>query len=301
MTRKQTERLTRMTCGLLASAGFGSALLTMSSSGTAGYDPSPTARPPVTLSGSTGSRAYEPPSDADVPNTPSGTSGGRTCGVSQEGLRLTLLAPQQHVGQTNTSHPTFTWFVPVNTPLEGEFQIYQMGEGEFQRILDIPYGFTSSQGFMTFTLPRDETGLESDSHYVWQVLLRCGSRPGDIYKVRAEIEVIEESARLPENPAVDSVGQAEQLGTVGLWYDAVAAVSKTPVGLNAIAFRSTLLTDLAELEATSENQSTESFEDHIPHSQALRRIAEAKDSPTANHPPGQTPTNRPDASDTEDY
>ena len=177
MTRKQRglSTYTYITTGLLGLLGFAGALLTMSTPGTADFRPPSDSRPPR-LSDVTGSRAYNPPSDGSVPDTSSDTGGGRTCGISQDDLPLTPLAPKQHhIGHTQSSHPTFTWFVPIDTALDGEFQIYEKTEAGYQSVLAEPHTFTSSQGVMTFTLPSVEAGLQPDTEYVWQVLLRCGA------------------------------------------------------------------------------------------------------------------------------
>jgi hypothetical protein len=206
---------------------------------------------------------YTPPSDAGTPG-PTTTSGGRNCGASENGLRLTPLAPEQHVGQTTESRPTFAWYVPVADSLPGEFQIYALTEeGRFQRVLEEPYQFDSSQGFMSYTLPDTVDALQPDTVYIWQVLLRCGDRPADTYKVRAQIEVVD-AGRLPTPLSTETVEQADQLAQAGLWYDAfalVAEASTSPVQ----AFRSELLEDLAALEAESES---------TPHSTALELIAD---------------------------
>ncbi|MEL6381883.1 MAG: DUF928 domain-containing protein [Cyanobacteria bacterium J06626_18] len=297
MTWKQIGLSTYIASGL-GLTGLVGTLLTMSAPGTAGYDPAPDARPPVISTDSTGGRAYEPPADSRAPTGPTDTSGGRTCGVSQNGLQMTPLAPQQHVGQTLSAHPTFTWFVPVSSALEGEFQIYELTETGPRRVFDTPYQFTSSQGFMTLTLPSEGGGLKADTDYVWQVLLRCSSRPGDIYKVRAQMAVVEAAERSPADLADLPLEQAAQLGQAGLWYDTLAAVSATPISPEAIAFRRTLLTELADLEADAE-ASPDPESGVVPHSEALRQIA-ATDSSTANLQPEQMLPNTPDGSDTED-
>ena len=298
MTWKQTGLSKYIACGLLGVTGLVSNLLMLAAPGAADYEPYPSVNAPQTLTESIAGHAYEPPSDTRVPDASTDTSGGRTCSVSQDGLQLTPLAPQQHVGQTLSSHPTFAWFVPVSTALTGEFQIYEMTEDGFQGVLDVPYEFVSTQGFMTFTLPSDLAGLQSDTNYVWQVLLRCGSRRGDIRMVRAQVEVVAASERSPVELAAEPVEQAKQFARAGLWYDALATVSELPIELDAGSFRRTLLTELADLEAVLE-EPTEPDSDATPHSEALRQIAEDQDSSTANLPPRQTQTNTRDVAGTE--
>ena len=250
MKPKRTGLFYPLACGLLIIAGSAGAVLSMSFPSWADYQQPPEARPP---------------------NAPTDTTGGRDCGVSQNGLHLTPLAPQQHIGQTHSSHPTFMWFVPVETSLKGEFQIYQRTAGErYQRLLAEPYEFESTQGFMAFTLPEEIEDLQPGTDYVWQVLLRCGERPAEIYKVRAQLQVVEITDRLSEPLAIGLLDQANQLAAAGLWYDALALLSPLPVNDEAKGLRSQLLMSLADLEVATEESS-----DTISHSQALRQIAQS--------------------------
>ncbi|MEL6939009.1 MAG: DUF928 domain-containing protein [Cyanobacteria bacterium J06598_1] len=204
-----------------------------------------------------GLAAYRKPETARPPNTATSTSGGRNGGVASNGLQLTPLAPQQHVGQSVSAHPTFTWFVPNDRTLPGEFQLYEMtAEGRFQRVLEQPYEFTSEQGFMSFALPDELKGLTPNTQYVWQVLLRYGERPSDIYKVRSQIEIVSAASRTPQPLATDLLAQIEQFSEAGLWYDALALVSELPATV-AEERRDLLLLELAAVEAATEIESSD--------------------------------------------
>lgn len=283
--RDRTPLLTYLVCGLLSLTGFVSALLIKSAPSNADYHPPPNARIPDGGSTTTGvrggqgasgvypeSQAYQPPPEARSPNVPTGSSGTRHCSASQNNLRLTPLAPQQHVGQTLSSHPTFVWFVPVNSSLNGEFQIYKLTEeGNYQRLLTEPHRFESASGFMTFTLPEDTETLQPETDYIWQVLLRCSDRPSDIYMARAQVEFVDASERFSAL-ATAPIERAIQFAAAGLWYDALALVSQLPVDPNAATLRSQLLEDLANIEAETE-ASSEVQSSEMPYSQALRQIA----------------------------
>jgi hypothetical protein len=243
ITPAQSGYFKRFLCGMLGGTSLVMALATA----------------PPSLAG------YTPPPDAGTPHSGTTTSGGRNCGVSENGLRLTLIAPEQHVGQTTESHPTFSWYVPIADSLPGEFQIYELtGEGRFQRLLEAPYQFDSTQGFMSYTLPDTVEALQPNTVYLWQVLLRCGDRPADTYKVRAQIQVVD-SSRLPNPLAAEAVEQADQLAEAGLWYDAFALVANSSISATAQALRSELLEDLAAVEAEAGD---------TPHSDALQQIAD---------------------------
>lgn len=256
------------------------------------------------IAGYTRPRNARPPSGA----TSSTTSGGRN-GSAQ----LTLLAPQQHVGQSQSTHPTFEWFIPAEQVLPGEFQLYEItgtgdipetGEvqGEFRRVLETPYKFVSEQGFMSFTLPEEMEGLTPNTQYIWQVLLRYGPRASDIYKVRSQIEIVERPSLTPPTtgaPLPTAAEQIEQLSEAGLWYDALALTTQLSPN-EANEQRTTLLLELADVEEamTAEETTTEANttgeitalettnsgqnSDERSHSEVLRQIADwEKNSATA--------------------
>ena len=78
---------------------------------------------------------YNPPPDQRPPGGYTTSSGSRgVCGVSG-GTPLTVLAPQKHVGQTTSTHPTFAWFVPDYKPLPMEFILYQYNPGSAPKLV----------------------------------------------------------------------------------------------------------------------------------------------------------------------
>ncbi len=268
-----------------------------------------------------GLAAYRRPRNARPPSTATSTSGARNgSAIAHNGLQLTLLAPQQHVGQSQSTHPTFEWFVPMESALQGEFQLYEIQESEdvaetgkpaveFQRVLETPHEFVSEQGFMSFTLPEEIEGLKPNTNYIWQVLLRYGPRPSDIFMVRSQIEIVENTPTLSSN--ISAVSEAslqtavriEQLSEAGLWYDALALAAELPP--SEVNFeRNTLLLALAAIEtadisadssveadsaaidsATAEaSESIEETLDETSHSQALRQIADWQNSGASSQP-----------------
>ena len=88
--------------------------------------------------------------------------------------------------------------------------------------------------------------------------------------------MVEVSEQVPTDATSTHLEQAKTLGQEGLWYDALATVSELSVEPEAIAFRKKLLLDLADLEAEAEAEALpEELESMaVPHSQALRQIAE---------------------------
>ena len=244
------------------------------------------------------SAGYIPPESTRPPSTATGTTGGRNGTLSVDnGLLPILLATLQHVGISQSTHPTFEWFIPVDSTLEGEFRLYEITEtvedpetgklkDTFRNVLEAPYPFTSEQGFMSYTLPEDIEGLHPNTHYVWQVVLRYGPRESDSFKIRSQIEIVERpslSPTLDGDPQneTEKIDQIEQLAEAGLWYDALALTSQlSPSAANTQ--RNALFLALAEIEATDEEASnspeTEATDIEsgygMSHSEALQLIAE---------------------------
>ncbi|MBD0334254.1 MAG: DUF928 domain-containing protein [Cyanobacteria bacterium Co-bin13] len=238
----------RVLSGLGAFAGFAAVLTGMMSAALAGY---------------------VPPADADAPTSRS-TSGGRRGGCQGAGdIDLVALAPQHHIGQTMSSHPTVAWFVPADIRQPLELELYEKGEsGQWQRLST----FTLEEGpagIMTFTWPESEPGLEVGQTYRWQVISTCVvGLPSRDLVTTAELQVVapeEASTPATANP----VETAQRYAEAGLWYDALALVAGP--SLPALAtYRNELLLDLAALEAASAG------DEEIYLSTQLRRIVAAE-------------------------
>lgn len=228
-----------------------SLLLAQGQAALAGYDPPPEQRPP---SGYT---------------TSSGTRGG--CSGS-EGLPLTVLAPEKHVGQTVSVHPTFAWFVPDFKPKPLEFTLHEYGsDGKPKPVQKI--GLQSSPGIMKLSLPEDKPGLVRGKRYLWQVAILCNPNyPSSDVVANAEIEVVEMPPPLKRQLSTtsDRLEMANLYTRAGLWYDALreAIGSAEDSRLGEVA--STLLKELASLE---EQEATRSESEH---SETLRQIASSE-------------------------
>lgn len=246
----------------------------------------------VTPSASTA--GYQPPADATPPDARTSSTGRRSCGVSQHGVQLMTLAPKSHVGQAVSSHPTFVWFVPVDTPLEGEFWLWKIvGEKKVARVLDTPLRFQSSHGLMTYTLPAEMDGLTPNNDYIWQVSLRCGDRPSDTFNVRSQLRIVDAAERSLPSPDTEPVDQARQFAEVGLWYDALGLVSTADASAEADAVQKSLLRDLAEIDGAvpltsirTDESLVEGFTDGIDseviESDSAPTIADAEPRPVAS-------------------
>ncbi|MEM9005575.1 MAG: DUF928 domain-containing protein [Cyanobacteria bacterium P01_F01_bin.86] len=206
--------------------------------------------------------AYQKPKNSRVTTTETLPTGVRSETFSQDGLPLTLLAPKYHVGSTQLTHPTFAWYIPVETPLDVEFQVYEiLGPDDFQKVLDTPVTFTSNQGVMSYTLPQDMDGLKPCTEYVWEISLQYGTQRNETTEASAQIRVTED-AHAPTPFSGESLEPAEQLAASGLWYDALGLLlTDIPAGPEANRLRDNLLTELAAIEAIDEAEAADDIED----------------------------------------
>ncbi|MEO1353504.1 MAG: DUF928 domain-containing protein [Cyanobacteria bacterium J06635_15] len=178
------------------------------------------------------------------PNTSGGRRGG--CDV-QNNLDLMALAPQQYAGHTISTRPTLSWFVPDETAYPLRLQIYKHnGSGWEDVVEDLDIG-PSQQGFMSYTLPAN-LELEVGGWYRWHVVLICNpDRRSSDQVTGAEFEVVSQPAGFGAVQG-DRVQQASQYAAAGLWYNAMALLSDTSLTSAEKAYRSQLLTELAEFE-----------------------------------------------------
>ena len=200
-----------------------------------------------------GLKGYVPPATSSPPgrSTAGGTRGGGCDGTAPIGL--TALAPQQHLGLTSSTHPTFVWYVADETPYPVEVLLYQVPPDDPAAPLE-PIGRfdlgLSQSGYMSFTLPEDRPALETDGIYQWRVVVYCREGQPDRSQLGAgNLQVVEPPVDMDSGTDDDPVAQAQALAEAGLWYDAIALLSREPVSASAAAYRREIVGDLAESEA----------------------------------------------------
>ena len=198
---------------------------------------------------------YNPPPDQRPPGGYTTSSGSRgVCGVSG-GTPLTVLAPQRHVGQTTSTHPTFAWFVPDSKPLPMEFILYKYSPGSAPKLVH-KIELRSSPGIMNLTLPEDKPDLTVGQRYLWQVAILCNSNhPSSDLVARAEIEVVQVPPALKRALATKNrLEMADLYAEAGLWYDALREALEPAKDARLGEVASSLLEDLAELEEPKATQ-----------------------------------------------
>lgn len=200
------------------------------------------------------SAGYKPPSGQPAPTGRTSSSGTRGGCLGIAKLPLTTLAPQKHIGQTVSTHPTFAWFVPNSPEFKMVFSLYAYSaNGTIKMVKQID--LKTSPGIMKLTLPKDSVGLTFGKRYVWQVAVLCNENyPSNDLVTRAEIEVVQltNDVKMSLYAVKDPLQRADLYAKAGLWYDALAEALKAdnkPLSGKIIA---SLLEDLAQIEKSND-------------------------------------------------
>jgi hypothetical protein len=135
------------------------------------------------------------------------------------------LVPDNHVGQTTQSHPTFFWFVSSDANLPMEFVLV---EPRVARPIYIIQKFTRKPEVIGVTLPDRLTQLEPGKTYRWSVSLICNpkQRSSAIY-AQSWIERSQPSPALVAKlaSAKTDYERAISYARAGFWYDALSAIT----------------------------------------------------------------------------
>jgi len=228
-------------------------------------------------------RTYVPPTRSTAPRraTSLGTRGScensstanQESGSPSARFSVMALAPQTHAGQTMSPRPTLTWYIAEERSYPVELQLYRYisqdpTNTQLEQVEFFDVGL-SQPGWMTFTLPTSLPSLQVGETYRWKVIVRCSESQPSRNKIdEADLQVISPSPGMEVTG--EPVQRSEQYVAAGLWYDAIAVLSETPVSPAAAAYRSELVGDLAELAAQATNAPTDGF---LELSQRLRYIA----------------------------
>jgi hypothetical protein len=163
--------------------------------------------------------------------------------------------------------------VADETPYPVEVQLYRYvssdpADDRLEPVGTFDLGL-SQVGWMTLTLPATLPPLVVGETYRWKVIVKCSAgQPSKNSLDEADLQVVAAPAAMPATG--DPVQQADQYVAMGLWYDAIAVLSQTPVSPAADAYRSELVGDLAELAAQAATDPGDGFSEL---SDRLRYIA----------------------------
>ncbi|MEM7796982.1 MAG: DUF928 domain-containing protein [Cyanobacteria bacterium P01_C01_bin.118] len=199
---------------------------------------------------------YQPPA-GDPPSGPILSSGTRdSCGENYE-VPLTVLAPTQHVGQTTTTTPTLTWFVPTTGTYRIKLSLYTINENQSPEFVQEIKYVDSTLGIVSFTLPEEEFQLHSGQRYLWEVNIACTpDAPTYSQLFVSELDIQEPSVSMTSALAAaqTSVERAEIYAGAGYWYDALREALVAAENPDTDDLARSLLHQLAELEGGMHGQ-----------------------------------------------
>jgi hypothetical protein len=170
-------------------------------------------------------------------------SGSRGCEASLPGDMVTLLIPStDYVGQTTSGHPTFFWHLSQSSSVPIKFTLVEPGVAQplFEKQID-----SSKPGIIQLELPKDRPELVTGRTYGWSVTLVCNARRPSanpyfyswIERVPTTRALEQQLAEIAANsnsqtatPSSENHSSDRQRASIyaqaGLWYDALAIISK---------------------------------------------------------------------------
>lgn len=155
------------------------------------------------------------------------TSSAGSRGCTKANLRdakLHLLAPENHVGMTTASHPTFFWEVTATSPVEIRFTLLEPGQVE--TLVDFKQVVQKS-GVVKFQLPPHLPELKQGKLYRWTVALICNpKRHSQNAYAYSWIERVPKSSILTQHLKQRNTDPAVTYAQEGIWYDALAEAYK---------------------------------------------------------------------------
>ena len=185
-----------------------------------------------------------------------GSSGG--CNGT-ETTSLTAFAPYTHIGKTNSTHPTFVWFVPdrQSYPVELQLSKYNASNASGKGNTVFKVTLKSTSGIMSYSLPKNQLGLSPGQKYVWQVAILCNpNRPSTDLVFSTEIIVVDTPISLQKQLTTvnDSLAKAKLYGENGLWYAALAEVVQVQDNALAEKIAYELIEELTTIEKLNQEE-----------------------------------------------
>ena len=165
-------------------------------------------------------RSYRPPSGSRLPRGNHSGGGVRGCGEN-----IAAIAPRlSGIGHTSSTHPTLVWHIASDEPSPLELHLYRyQPDGSLETVFIRPAG-ESQKGFMAYSLPVDEPGLQVGETYLWQVVLYCDPNMEEVGMwTAADIQTVPTVESVVAELSEDPVLNAQVYAEAGLWYDAIAA------------------------------------------------------------------------------
>jgi hypothetical protein len=189
---------------------------------------------------------YIPPTKQEPPSDYSSSTGVRSgCLAQADNNPLVILAPQNYVGETLSSHPKFIWF--VTEQFETDFRLFEFTSDGQVKQLGKPIQVKSSSGINVLSLPLEQPPLTIGQKYLWQVAIRCPN--GNFVLERAEFRVVANSSNLNLNHY--SPEKIEEYAQSGFWYEALSESLQVAKSGKLGELGSRLVSSLAQSEIHS--------------------------------------------------
>ncbi|HAX78071.1 MAG TPA: hypothetical protein DCY88_20175 [Cyanobacteria bacterium UBA11372] len=180
------------------------------------------------------SGGYVPPTDREPIQRTDG-AGSRGCPQGSFGS-ISLLIPKDHVGLTVSDRPTFSWYVSALPSTPMQFALVEPGVAQPILVKQLRVNKT---GIVQLKLPTNISGLSVGKTYRWTVSLVCNAkRPSVNIYVRSwiarvpnhvdELQLLATaSSQAVRESTADRLRQrAIAYAQSGIWYDAIATISK---------------------------------------------------------------------------
>lgn len=165
--------------------------------------------------------SYVPP----YRGTPRRTQGtGSRGGDPSESIRLKLLVPSDHTGQTRSGHPTFFWYISELPPEPMEFSLVESGVAQPIFVQQLK---PKQAGIVRMDMPKNLPELVPGKEYRWSVTLidNANRRTNDTF-AQSWIKRVPETPGLQQQLATakSDRDRASIYAKAGLWYDALNAL-----------------------------------------------------------------------------
>lgn len=149
-------------------------------------------------------------------------AGTRSARASRCAARLTVLAPEDHVGLTSQAQPTLHFFLSGDTPCSVQFVLND--RRQVPPLVEASLLEAGGQGFHAIRLADHGITLEPGVEYDWFVQVTDDpSRRAPQNFSGAQVRRVEAPATLEAELGSQGAVRSRVLGAHSLWYDAVSA------------------------------------------------------------------------------
>lgn len=187
---------------------------------------------PITSSLVIAAPKYTPPPTGRQPQRTE-SSGSRGCNRSLASTPFYLLVPNDHVGTTVSSHPTFFWYLSNRTRVPMRFTLV---EPEVSPPIFETRLHQLQPGIVQLQLPSNVPALKYGKQYTWTVSLICNERRpsqnayASAWIKREPLDSIN-NKQVQQNLATNNHStRASVYAQLGIWYDAISESYRSTPG-----------------------------------------------------------------------